>query len=88
MLRLLAGLSLVSSAVSVAQTAQPVAPVTPTAIPAPQAAVPAPAPAAVEAPPVAEEPAMKKVCHLEDVAGSAFPRRVCKMKPIKPKDAM
>ena len=86
MLRMLVYLSLASPAV-----AQP-APPAPPSSPAPQdhvaAIAPPPASAAVEAPPVAEEPAMKKVCHLEDVAGSAFPRRVCKMKPIKSKDAM
>ncbi len=36
----------------------------------------------VEAP--EEQPLMKKVCHTEDVVGSAFPRKVCKMKPVKP----
>ena len=85
MLRVFVYLSLASPAV-----AQP-APPPPPSSPAPQDRVAAIAPTAVsvvEVPPVAEEPAMKKVCHLEDVAGSAFPRRVCKMKPIKPKDAM
>ena len=79
MLRVLVYLSLTSPAV--AQSAPPVPP----SAPAPQAHVAANALTAV---PVVEEPTMKKVCHLEDVAGSAFPRRVCKMKPIKPKDAI
>ena len=84
MLRVLVYLSLASPAV-----AQP-APPAPPSVPAPQARVAAIAPttAPVVEAPLAEEPTMKKVCHLEDVAGSAFPRRVCKMKAIKPKDAM
>ena len=95
MLRVLAGLSLVTSAVSVAQTAPPAPPPestvspTPSVAPAPEVQVAPPAPVVAEAPPpVVEEPKMKKVCHLEDVAGSAFPRTICKMKPVKPKDAM
>ena len=89
MLRVLVYLSLASPAV-----AQPAPPAQPSA-PAPQAHLASNARTGapvVEAPvveaPVVEESTMKKVCHLEDVAGSAFPRRVCKMKPIKPKDAM
>ena len=81
MLRVLVCLNVMSSAV-----AQP-APPAELSAPAPQAQVAAPAPTVAEAP-VVGEPKMKKVCHLEDVVGSAFPRTVCKMKPIKPKDAM
>ena len=99
MLRMLAMVLLGSSSIAIAQTAPPAPPEMP--IPAeptpPAEAVPPaeePAPPAetaatadlarpVEAP--AEQPLMKKVCHTEDVVGSAFPRKVCKMKPIKPK---
>ena len=99
MLRVFAGLSLLSSAVAVAQTAPPAPATPPPVAPAPEPVAPtmtppvAPeateAPEAVEAPeaaeaPEAEAPKMKKVCHAEDVVGSAIPRQICKMKPIKP----
>jgi hypothetical protein len=83
MLRLFSVLILCSSAMAVAgePAVQPAA-TTSTATPA-EAAEAAPAVEAAEATEAVEEPQMKKVCHSEDVVGSAIPRRVCKMKPVR-----
>lgn len=53
-------------------------------VPPAEAAPPAEPSSSAEAEAAPEEPKMKRVCHQEDVVGSAFPRMVCKMKPIKP----
>lgn len=74
MLRLLAGLSLMSSAVAIARAPEPVE--------APVAA--AQSPSRPEAPEVAEVPKMKKVCRTIQMVGSAIPKKICTMRPIKP----
>jgi hypothetical protein len=87
MLRMFSVLILCSSAAAVAQ-ATAVQPATPP-VAAVQPAPPADAQASVEpadAPEAVEEPQMKKVCHSQEVVGSAIPRTVCVMKPVrKPK---
>lgn len=81
MLRYLAGLSLMSSALAIAQPAAP----DPTQAPvAAEVAAPAPAPEPAEAAEVAEAPKMKKVCRMVEVVGSAIGKTICTMKPVKP----
>ena len=77
MLRLLPLLIAGSSAISLAQTP----PVTPPVVE--QASLPVEAQVSSEAPVELAEPKMKKVCRSIEVVGSAIPRRVCTMKPVR-----